>query len=165
MNESSDQRYTPEDLERFLVEGEPFFRNTCRQLAGNNTDGDDLCHDTWIAVKQAVPTYRGQCHPMTFVYKIARHRLVSWRRQQARRPTMELDSGIPARATPTTVRGMRHTVRRTFSDDEIYILSLRGAGHALKEIAAIFDISEEAMKKRYQRLTARVRELAREPPR
>ncbi|TMQ05301.1 MAG: hypothetical protein E6J90_49390 [Deltaproteobacteria bacterium] len=58
---------------------------------------------------------------------------------------------------------MRHDFRQLeLSDDEEVALALVGQGRSLKEIADIFQVSEEAMKKRHQRAMERARALAAE---
>ncbi|TMQ04424.1 MAG: RNA polymerase sigma factor [Deltaproteobacteria bacterium] len=161
------ERFTTQDLEQFLATCEPYLRRTCRRLARNDALGDDLCHDVWIAVKKAAPQFRGDCAPVTFVYRIALNKIADWRKRAPQRRNVPLDSdvqaGLVAPQTASSVRRMRHDFRQLeLSDDEEVALALVGQGRSLKEIADIFQVSEEAMKKRHQRAMERARALAAE---
>jgi len=49
-------------------------------------DRDDLIQDMMIAVWHAIPHFRGDASPATFIYRVAQNTALAWRRGQRRRP-------------------------------------------------------------------------------
>lgn len=55
----------------------------------------DLIQDIWLALWQALPSFRGDCSERTFVFRIAHNRGVSHIQHWQRRRTEDLDDDAP----------------------------------------------------------------------
>jgi RNA polymerase sigma-70 factor, ECF subfamily len=52
---------------------------------------EDLAADTWVSVIRSLGRFRGDERAFrSWVFTVARHRAIDWRRQAARRPTMSI---------------------------------------------------------------------------
>ena len=49
-------------------------------------DRDDLVQDMMVALWHAIPHFRGDASPATFIYRVAQNTALAWRRGQRRRP-------------------------------------------------------------------------------
>lgn len=56
------------------------------QLGGNEAAVEDVLQETFVAIWQSAPTFRGDARVLTWVFQIAHHRLAHLRRDLARRP-------------------------------------------------------------------------------
>jgi RNA polymerase sigma factor (sigma-70 family) len=112
---------------------------------------DDLAQDILVAVWQALPRFRGESSPRTFVLRIAHNRGLSyaWRRSK-RAPLDEEPRDLPdprpgadeqVAASQRTEQFLRHVRTLPLGQREVLALALEGLPHA--EIAAIVGITAE----------------------
>lgn len=66
-------------------------------LLGNSADAQDAFQDTFLAVAQALPRFRGDASVKTWVHRIAIR--TALRRRARRRPSDELSDQLPGGAT------------------------------------------------------------------
>lgn len=105
---------------------------------------DDLAQTVWLAVQLALPRYRGESSPGTWLTAIARHKILDWRRARNRvLETLTTDHGVggaladvlglQAPRTPSSVaRGKQRQaeLRQAFDDltaEELELVELRFA--------------------------------------
>jgi RNA polymerase sigma-70 factor, ECF subfamily len=129
----------------------------------------DFCHDLW----RDLPSFRWAASLRTWAYTIARHRLHSYLRDPSRRkPRVAVSQVIDELAAKvrTTTAGWQRSevkdavarVREQLDPDDQTLLTLRiDRDLPWKEVAAIMEENEAALRKRFERLKVRLRELAR----
>jgi RNA polymerase sigma-70 factor (ECF subfamily) len=111
----------------------------------------DLVQDIWLAVWQALPSFRGDCSERTFVFRIAHNRAVSHIDRWQRRRTDTLDDDSPVAAPgPDPEHSMsarqRHERLQAAVQSlplglrQVVVLTLEGLSHA--EVADIVGITE-----------------------
>ena len=66
----------------------------------------DLVQDIWLALWQALPSFRGDCAERTFVFRIAHNRAVSHIQHWRRRRTEPLPDDAPVAAWRRLTRSM-----------------------------------------------------------
>ena len=71
-------------LEHLLAEQEPPLRALCRGMLGHPDDADDAVQETFFRALRALPTFRGDASPRTWLTRIAVNLCIEWKR--ARRP-------------------------------------------------------------------------------
>jgi RNA polymerase sigma-70 factor (ECF subfamily) len=84
-----------------LVESyETAIRRIAASYERDSARRQDLVQDIWVALWRALPSFRGDCHERTFVFRIAHNRAVSHVQHWRRRQTEELaeDAQIPDKA-------------------------------------------------------------------
>lgn len=129
-----------------------------------------FCEDFW----RGLPGFRWASSLRTWCYTLARHALARQVRARRRRPTLPLSQvselerlGLGAsRSTCSFLRtGARRwiaEVRTTLSADDQLLLILRhDRGLQWNEAAQVMGVEAAALRKRYERLLARLRELYR----
>ena len=74
-----------------LREHGPALWRVIASYAPPGAERDDLAQDTLLAVWQALPRFRGDSSPRSFVLRVAHNRALShaWRRKQGRPPEQE----------------------------------------------------------------------------
>lgn len=122
----------------------------------------DLVQDIWLALWQALPSFRGDCSERTFVFRIAHNRAVShikhWRIRRTE-PLSEIDpvdaAGDPERVTGDRERGERlqAAVRRLpLGLRQVTVLLLEGLSQ--RESAEVLGITENNVAVRLTRARA-----------
>jgi RNA polymerase sigma-70 factor (ECF subfamily) len=128
----------------------------------------DLVQDIWLALWQALPSFRGDCSERTFVFRIAHNRAVSHIQHWRRRATDPLpdeapiaDGGLdPERAASQRQRQERlqAAVRRLpLGLRQAVVLMLEGLSHA--EIGDVLGITANNVAVRLTRARAALAEL------
>jgi RNA polymerase sigma-70 factor (ECF subfamily) len=112
---------------------------------------DDLAQDVMVAVWQALPRFRGECSPRSFVLRIAHNRGLShaWRRSRGPTPDREPRDLADPRpgadeqlaTSQRTEQLLRHVRMLPLGQREVLALALEGLVHA--EIAVIVGITVE----------------------
>jgi RNA polymerase sigma factor (sigma-70 family) len=112
---------------------------------------DDLAQDVLVAVWQALPRFRGESSPRSFVLRVAHNRGLSHAWRRAKRPPTEpepLDVADPRPGADEQVAAneraeqfLRHLRTLPLGQREVLALALEGLPHA--EIAAIVGITPE----------------------
>jgi RNA polymerase sigma-70 factor (ECF subfamily) len=128
----------------------------------------DLVQEIWLAVWQALPSFRGNCSERTFVFRIAHNRAITHMHHWRRRATDTLPDDAPIidrSADPEHAASQQERLNRLqaavrnlpLAMRQVVILMLEGLAH--REIAEVLGLSENNVAVRLTR--ARVA-LARE---
>jgi RNA polymerase sigma-70 factor (ECF subfamily) len=133
---------------------------------------DEVVQDSWAALHQARARYVVGSTFRTFLYQIARNRLVDLIRSEPRMAEAADDAQVDE-ATPETALDARqqtarlHRAIRTLPDEQREALVLQQfSGLALEEIATLCGTSAETVKSRLRYAMRKLREqLALEPTR
>ena len=74
----------------------PLFNYLVRVLAGDRALAEDVCQEVFIRVHRALPTFDGRCLFTTWLFQIAKHRVIDELRARERqgRPSLGLDSDV-----------------------------------------------------------------------
>lgn len=119
------------------------------------TDRDDLHQDLLIALWEALPYYRSESKPQTFIYRVALNRALNWTR--ARRPYLELpDLPAPSRDHDRLDQLYGAIAQLPELDRSMILLHLDGLTYA--EIAQVLGLSETNIGARLTRLRQRLKE-------
>jgi len=112
-------------------------------------DQHDLLQELMIAVWKAMPAFRGDSAPVTFIWRVAHNRALTWRRRESGRRGREQAAAMEA-AVMTDTAGdadaelldrLYAAIRRLAPvDRSIVLLSLEGA--AYRDIGALHGLSE-----------------------
>ena len=138
-------------FEEVLRDHGPALWRAIASYAAPGAERDDLAQDVLVAVWQALPRFRGESSPRSFILRIAHNRGLThvWRR--ARRPAP--DPEAPEIADPhagadervamnqRAEQFLRHLRTLPVGQREVLSLALEGLPHA--EIAAIVGITPE----------------------
>jgi RNA polymerase sigma-70 factor (ECF subfamily) len=71
----------------------PLFNYIARVLSGDRALAEDMCQEVFIRVYQALPGFDGRCQFTTWMFQVAKHRVVDELRARERRgrPALGLD--------------------------------------------------------------------------
>lgn len=116
-------------------------------------DRDDLMQEILLAVWRAVPGFRGDSSPTTYLYRVSHNAAMTWRRKRPR--AMEMPA---AEAKDSRLDQLYSGIRELPVLDRSLIL-LHLDGLAYREIAAIHGITENLVGTRLTRARARLLEL------
>ena len=172
-------RYREGDVAAFEVlyrrHKEPLYRYVLRQC-GQHAVADELFQDIWTRVIQARKRYQASASFKTFLFCIARNRLVDhYRRQGAGRDAFALEgngeSAIPARASDQPehqVHARQQTeqllalIQSLPAEQREAFLLHQEAGLAVAGIAEVTGVGHETAKSRLRYALKRLREGLRE---
>jgi RNA polymerase sigma-70 factor (ECF subfamily) len=127
---------------------------------------EDLAHDIWLSIIRSVDRYRPQAPFRTYLYRIARNRLIDhWRKHGSGQDvefneTEHLDTSISVPATEQTaqVREILDAIM-TLPDEQREVFLLREEGFSQQEIAEITDSNPETVKSRARYATRSLRKI------
>ena len=127
-------------------------------------DQPDLLQELMLAVWRALPAFRGDSRPATFIYRVAHNRALTWQAGQHGRAHREGEAAAEAMrrvalaADPQEVRLLDRlyaAIRQLPAlDRSILILSLDGVPY--RDIAQMHDMSESNVGARLTRAKARL---------
>lgn len=128
-------------------------------------DQDDLLQEILIAVWHAVPRFRGDAEPSTFIYRVAQNTALTWRRRLRRRPVAEAydDERRPAPAPADTERSeaLYRAIRELPAlDRSLVLLYLDQVPY--RKMATILGLSESNVGVRLTRIRTRLATLMQE---
>jgi RNA polymerase sigma-70 factor (ECF subfamily) len=138
------------DFDEVVRQHGPALWRVVASYAPAGAERDDLAQEVLLAVWQALPRFRGDSSPRSFVLRIAHNRCLShaWRRAKRRRqdggepidvvdprPGADEQVAIQQRAE----RFLRHVRTLPLGQREVLVLALEGLPHA--EIAAVVGIT------------------------
>lgn len=145
----------------------PALRRLAASYAGATSEQADLLQEIALGLWQALPSFRGESSPRTFLFRIAQNRCIS--HIARRRPTESLDLlGIDppdSGTTPEQALGSAQDSGRLLAavrqlplnHRQVIVLALEDLDY--REIAAVLGISESNVGVRMNRARARLREL------
>ena len=72
----------------------PVFNYVTRVLSGDRALAEDICQEVFMRVYQALPGFDGRCQFTTWLFQVAKHRVVDELRARERRgrPALELEA-------------------------------------------------------------------------
>jgi RNA polymerase sigma-70 factor (ECF subfamily) len=72
----------------------PLFNYVARVMAGDRALAEDICQEVFLKVYQALPGFDSRCQFTTWLFQVAKHRVVDELRARERRgrPPIELDA-------------------------------------------------------------------------
>jgi RNA polymerase sigma factor (sigma-70 family) len=132
-------------------------------------DRHDLMQELLIAVWKAVPAFRGDAKPSTFIYRVTHNAALTWKRGQrsyrrrveafaAERPPESQPDRLPDHAALERLYAAIHPLPPV--DRSLVLLSLDGLSH--REIAAIPGLSEGNVAVRLHRIKSRLAQSQKE---
>lgn len=119
------------------------------------TDRDDLHQDLLIALWEALPFYRSESKPQTFIYRVALNRALNWTR--TRRPYVELKD-LPAPAPNHDHLDQLYAAIAELPELDRSLILLHLDGLTYAEIAQVLGLSETNIGARLTRLRQRLKE-------
>jgi RNA polymerase sigma-70 factor (ECF subfamily) len=133
-----------------------------------DADADDILQDTFMAMAEAIPFFRGQSSLFTFACAIAHRKTMSFIRTRARRGRLLLNHSNVASQSETASQpdeDMRHAMASLSTEHREALLLKYVEDMPVAEIAAVLSISEHAVESRLARarkaLTKNLREIDR----
>ena len=140
------------DLEECLRAHGPALWRVIASYAPHGPERDDLAQEVLLAVWKALPRFRGESSPRTFVLRIAHNRCLSHAWQRARRPCgsdsdlVHLPDPRPAldeqlATQQRAERFLSHVRMLPLGQRQVLTLALEGLSHA--EIAEVVGITPE----------------------
>lgn len=128
-------------------------------------DQHDLLQELMLAVWKAAASFRGDSAPVTFIYRVAHNRAITWRRRESGRRRRETETYAEwmgqAVADDPDARLLErlYGVIRTLPplDRSLMLLSLDGVGQ--REIGQIHGLTETNVGVRLHRARARISTL------
>ena len=140
------------DFEECLRAHGPAIWRVVASYAPEGPERDDLAQEVLLAVWTALPRFRGDSSPKTFLLRIAHNRCLSHAWQRARRPASStvdlvqiadprpaLDEQVAARQRAERLLGHLRTL--PLGQRQVLTLALEGLSHA--EIAEVVGITPE----------------------
>jgi RNA polymerase sigma factor (sigma-70 family) len=134
-------------------------------------DRHDLMQELMLAVWKAVPQFRGESKPSTFLYRVSHHAALTWKRSQRRhsRKVEELARVALTEAAAGPRAAERDALERVYAaihelpemDRSLILLSLDGLSY--REMAQIHGLSESNVGVRLSRIKARLAQSLQEP--
>ncbi|MEM1112672.1 MAG: sigma-70 family RNA polymerase sigma factor [Pseudomonadota bacterium] len=109
---------------------------------------EELAQDTWMAVVRAAPDYEPRARFRTWLFQIARNRVIDhWRRSDnSEEPLLDEPASHDESCTPSE-RELLAAVA-ALPQEQRDALLLREQGFSVKDVAAITDAAEETVKSR-----------------
>jgi|HubBroStandDraft_1064217.scaffolds.fasta_scaffold01171_14 RNA polymerase sigma factor (sigma-70 family) len=167
--DSMDRAIQEREFDGLLAANGPALARLAASYTNTPSDRADLLQEIALAVWQALPAFRGECSPRTFLFRIAHNRAIahlarSMARGDARFPAAEVDqvhdptpdpeSGL---ARVQTAERLRHAIHRLpLVYRQVITLTLEDMGYA--EIAEVLGISESNVGARLTRARQLLRE-------
>jgi RNA polymerase sigma-70 factor (ECF subfamily) len=157
-------------------EQEAIFRSWITQYQGvlvhlargfaHAADQDDLVQEMLLAVWHAVPVFRGESSPSTFIYRVAQNTALTWHRRARRQPAMQTLDEAEHAAAPESQKierseALYHAIRGLPEVDRSLLLMYLDE-MPYRDIAAVLGLSESNVGVRLNRLRARLSAILKE---
>lgn len=165
-NSASDEREA--HYLRLVQDNEQAIRRLAASYEREPARRQDLIQEIWLALWQALPSFRGDCSERTFVFRIAHNRGVSHIRHWLRRRTEELDEEAPVIDERDDPLG--HAIKRQRQERlraavlhlplglrQVVVLALEGLSH--REAGDVLGLSENNVAVRLTRARAALAQL------
>jgi len=168
------ERRSPEALSRdatfvaWIDEHRGIVVKVARSFAATPDDLDDLIQEILIKVWASVDAFEGTAKPSTWIYRVALHRALTWRRDDAkhrhkRHPLIELGeirdrSGASSADSEHSLNHLYAQLRKLAEVDRALVL-LSIEGFSYREMAEITDMSESNVGARLTRARTKLQDL------
>ena len=154
-------------FERIVADYGPLISRIAMTYEADATLREDLVQQIFLAVWQALPSYRADASLKTFIAKIAQNRAISFVARQVRQgPVAELPEQIEADEPDPEETAIKASERKVLLDAtrrlplpqrEVIILVLEGFNYA--EIADMLSIAPNALALRLSRAKASLKKM------
>jgi len=121
---------------------------------GNETDAEDVLQDTFMALAEELPFFRGQSSLFTFACAIAHRKTLSFIRTRARRAELMKDHTVEAVRSiiePPPDQDLKNALASLSSEHREVLVLKYVEDITVSEIAAVLSISEHAVESRLAR--------------
>jgi len=157
------------EFDRLLAANGPALARLAACYTNTPSDRDDLLQEIALAVWQALRSFRGECSPRTFLFRIAHNRAIAYlARDQARNPGRfpaaavdevhdsgpDPESGLAREQAAARLRSAIHRLPLVYR--QVVMLALEDMGYA--DIAEVLGISESNVGARLTRARQLLRE-------
>jgi RNA polymerase sigma-70 factor (ECF subfamily) len=154
-------------LERLLREYGAAIARLCAAYERDAADRDDLWQDVAFALWKALDGFRGECSEKTFVYRVARNRVLThrFRRRHASAPISEAGEVADPRSDPAAAAEASGERERLLLNVRLLPETLRGAvvlrleGLTDREIADVLGVTVNNVAVRLTRARDMLRRL------
>lgn len=138
----------------WLREHRGIFYKIARAHAVSRAEQDELYHDMAVQLWRSLPTFRDQCRPVTWIYRVCLNTAFEWRRGQRRRRLASadeqdrIDNLVTEDPRPGWTQEENELLAKIYSaiqtlpdaDRTVLVLSLDGLNY--REIAEITGLTE-----------------------
>jgi RNA polymerase sigma-70 factor, ECF subfamily len=147
------RRGEPWALERLYQSYQPQVYALCYRLLGSPADAEDAAQTTFVRAFGALPRFRGESSPRTWLYRIATNEALGLLRRRREAPELLEETAITADGSRAVVERMAvHAALARLTPDHRAILVLRlWEELSYLEIAEVLGISLPAVKMRLSR--------------
>jgi len=167
-----DRAILEQEFDRLLAANGPALARLAASYTNTSSDRDDLLQEIGLAVWQALRTFRGECSPRTFLFRIAHNRAIAYLAHRRARsytrfpaatgldagevhdPAPDPESGLAREQAAARLRRAIHRLPLVYR--QVIMLALEDMGYA--EIAAVLGISESNVGARLTRARQLLRE-------
>jgi RNA polymerase sigma-70 factor (ECF subfamily) len=164
-----DRAVLEREFDRLLAANGPALGRLAASYTNTSSDRDDLLQDIALAVWQALRTFRGECSPRTFLFRIAHNRAIAYLARRRSRvpaaagdveadevhdPAPDPESGLAREQTAAHLRSAIHRLPLVYR--QVIMLALEDMGYG--EIAEVLGISESNVGARLTRARQLLRE-------
>ena len=159
-------------FERIVADHGPLISRIAMSYEADPTLREDLTQQIFLAVWQALPSYRADASLKTFIARIAQNRAISFVTRQVRQPPVaempeRVESGQPSPEEEAIDASERRllldaTRRLPLPQREVIILVLEGFSYA--EIADMLNIAPNALALRLSRAKAALKKMLEPTP-
>jgi RNA polymerase sigma factor (sigma-70 family) len=121
---------------------------------GNDADADDILQDTFMALAEAIPFFRGQSSLFTFACAIAHRKTLSFIRTRARRRELIKDHTIAVVRSliePPPDQDLKNALASLSADHREVLVLKYVEDLSVGEIASVLSLSEHAIESRLAR--------------
>lgn len=159
-------------FDRIVAEHGPLVSRIAMSYEADPALREDLMQQIFLAVWQALPSFRQDSSLRTFIARIAQNRSISFVAKQVRQPPVtEIPEGLPAdhpNPEQSAIEASEHrslleaTRRLPLPQKEVIVLVLEGFDYA--EIAKMLNIAPNALALRLTRAKASLKKMLEQHP-
>lgn len=153
------------DFLRLLNEHRGALHRVCRTYADGPDDREELLQEIVYQLWRALPSYRREAAPITWIYRIALNTAITALRRRSRRPllvSLEVAAEVPASAPEVDRSGqgeLLYRAIRRLGEVERALLMCHLDGLSYRQIGTVLGISETNVGARLSRIRAKLQEL------
>jgi RNA polymerase sigma factor (sigma-70 family) len=158
---------TRPEFDSLIAEFEPMVARICASYERDRDLARELAQDAWLAIWKALPGFRGEASPKTFVARVTQFRAISHVARRARIPestalSEELVSPMPPPEAQAVLAGERNRLLLAVQHlplpyRQVVILTLED--FSPPEVAALLGVSANVVAVRLTRARSMLREL------
>ena len=146
------------DVETLFAEHQPAVLRYLTRIVGQAEPARDLAQDVFVRISQTPIPDGGAGDLRPWVFRIARNLAFNYLRDEARRPIAPEPVDAPANASAETVVTVRDALQRLADVDRDIVLLREIAGLSYDELAAVCEITPDAVRSRLHRARNELRQ-------